>query len=155
MERQLCRDAILPMPVICEVPCSKDCVLSPWTPWSLCSHTCSGKNTEGKQTRARSILAYNAGEGRNSRVLYQENKAGSGTLVESDPYGPLNQSLLFYRKILPLILKMSSTKICPHKPTINQSNTTVVLVVQLPVFTTYLICLFFLYLIYKYNVKVK
>ncbi|XP_034456122.1 thrombospondin type-1 domain-containing protein 7A [Hippoglossus hippoglossus] len=63
VERQLCRDAILPMPVVCEVPCPKDCVLSPWTPWSLCSHTCSGKNTEGKQTRARSILAYNAGEG--------------------------------------------------------------------------------------------
>ncbi|XP_074542609.1 thrombospondin type-1 domain-containing protein 7A [Halichoeres trimaculatus] len=63
VERQLCRDAILPMPAICEVPCPKDCALSPWTPWSLCSHTCSGKNTEGKQTRARSILAYNAGEG--------------------------------------------------------------------------------------------
>uniref|UniRef100_A0A7N5ZTZ2 Thrombospondin type-1 domain-containing protein 7A n=1 Tax=Anabas testudineus TaxID=64144 RepID=A0A7N5ZTZ2_ANATE len=63
VERQFCRDAILPMPSICEVPCPKDCALSPWTPWSLCSHTCSGKNTEGKQTRARSILAYNAGEG--------------------------------------------------------------------------------------------
>uniref|UniRef100_A0A3B4C5M3 Thrombospondin type-1 domain-containing protein 7A n=1 Tax=Pygocentrus nattereri TaxID=42514 RepID=A0A3B4C5M3_PYGNA len=63
VDRQLCRDAILPMPVLCEVPCPKDCVLSPWTAWSLCSHTCSGKNTEGKQTRARSILAYNAGEG--------------------------------------------------------------------------------------------
>ncbi|TDH04501.1 hypothetical protein EPR50_G00153140 [Perca flavescens] len=63
VERQLCRDAILPMPAICEVPCPKDCALSPWTPWSLCSHTCSGKNTDGKQTRARSILAYNAGEG--------------------------------------------------------------------------------------------
>ncbi|XP_030267680.1 thrombospondin type-1 domain-containing protein 7A [Sparus aurata] len=63
VERQLCRDAILPMPAICEVPCPKDCALSPWTPWSMCSHTCSGKNTEGKQTRARSILAYNAGEG--------------------------------------------------------------------------------------------
>ncbi|XP_042362737.1 thrombospondin type-1 domain-containing protein 7A [Plectropomus leopardus] len=63
VERQLCRDAILPMPAICEVPCPKDCALSPWTQWSLCSHTCSGKNTEGKQTRARSILAYNAGEG--------------------------------------------------------------------------------------------
>ncbi|CAK6979365.1 thrombospondin type-1 domain-containing protein 7A, partial [Scomber scombrus] len=62
VERQLCRDAILPMPAICEVPCPKDCALSFWTPWSLCSHTCSGKNTEGKQTRARSILAYNAGE---------------------------------------------------------------------------------------------
>ncbi|XP_061738576.1 thrombospondin type-1 domain-containing protein 7A-like [Nerophis ophidion] len=63
VERQLCRDAILPMPVICEVPCPKDCALSPWTSWSLCSHTCSGKNTEGKQTRARSILAYHAAEG--------------------------------------------------------------------------------------------
>ncbi|XP_034016704.1 thrombospondin type-1 domain-containing protein 7A-like [Thalassophryne amazonica] len=63
VERQLCRDAILPMPVMCEVPCPKDCALSPWTTWSLCSHTCSGKTTEGKQTRARSILAYNAGEG--------------------------------------------------------------------------------------------
>ncbi|XP_072304518.1 thrombospondin type-1 domain-containing protein 7A [Eucyclogobius newberryi] len=63
VERQLCRDAILPMPAICEVPCPKDCALSPWTAWTLCSHTCSGKSTEGKQTRARSILAYNAGEG--------------------------------------------------------------------------------------------
>lgn len=64
VERQLCRDAILPMPLICEVPCPKDCALSPWTSWSHCSHTCSGKNTEGKQMRARSILAYNAGEGK-------------------------------------------------------------------------------------------
>ncbi|KAL3983366.1 UV radiation resistance-associated protein [Sarotherodon galilaeus] len=63
VDRQLCQDAILPMPFICEVPCPKDCALSPWSPWSLCSHTCSGKNTEGKQTRTRSILAYNAGEG--------------------------------------------------------------------------------------------
>uniref|UniRef100_A0A8C7Q3G5 Thrombospondin type-1 domain-containing protein 7A n=1 Tax=Oncorhynchus mykiss TaxID=8022 RepID=A0A8C7Q3G5_ONCMY len=63
VDRQLCRDAILPMPVICEVPCPKDCVLSPWSSWSLCSHTCSGKNTEGRQMRARSVLAYSAGEG--------------------------------------------------------------------------------------------
>ncbi|KAG7325780.1 hypothetical protein KOW79_010705 [Hemibagrus wyckioides] len=63
VDRQMCRDAILPMPALCEVPCSKDCVLSSWTSWSLCSHTCSGKNTEGKQTRSRSILAYNAGDG--------------------------------------------------------------------------------------------
>lgn len=34
-----------------------------WSAWSSCSHTCSGKTTEGKQMRARSILAY-AGEGR-------------------------------------------------------------------------------------------
>lgn len=70
VEKQLCRDAILPMPVICEVPCPKDCALSPWTTWSHCSHTCSGKNTEGKQMRARSILAYNAGEGMNSMTAH-------------------------------------------------------------------------------------
>lgn len=74
--RQLCRDAILPMPVICEVPCPKDCALSPWTPWSQCSHTCSGKSTEGKQTRARSILAYNAGEGRRSSHRKKQTAAG-------------------------------------------------------------------------------
>ncbi|KAJ8288081.1 hypothetical protein COCON_G00007400 [Conger conger] len=63
VDRQLCQDAIYPVPIACEVPCPKDCVLSPWSSWSLCSHTCSGKTTEGRQMRARSILAYNAGEG--------------------------------------------------------------------------------------------
>ncbi|MBN3284286.1 THS7A protein, partial [Polyodon spathula] len=62
VDRQLCGDAIYPTPIVCEVPCPKDCVLSAWSKWSSCSHTCSGKTTEGKQTRARSILAY-AGEG--------------------------------------------------------------------------------------------
>ncbi|MGH0170255.1 UNVERIFIED_CONTAM: hypothetical protein FKN15_058997, partial [Acipenser sinensis] len=62
VDRQLCGDAIYPTPIVCEVPCPKDCVLSTWSKWSSCSHTCSGKTTEGKQTRARSILAY-AGEG--------------------------------------------------------------------------------------------
>ncbi|XP_058875549.1 thrombospondin type-1 domain-containing protein 7A-like, partial [Acipenser ruthenus] len=62
VDRQLCGDAIYPTPIVCEVPCLKDCVLSTWSKWSSCSHTCSGKTTEGKQTRARSILAY-AGEG--------------------------------------------------------------------------------------------
>ncbi|KAI1902463.1 hypothetical protein AGOR_G00045030, partial [Albula goreensis] len=63
VDRQLCRDAILPIPVACDVPCPKDCTLSPWTPWSLCSHTCSGKATEGRQTRHRAVLAYSAGHG--------------------------------------------------------------------------------------------
>uniref|UniRef100_A0A8C5N0Q9 Thrombospondin type-1 domain-containing protein 7A n=1 Tax=Leptobrachium leishanense TaxID=445787 RepID=A0A8C5N0Q9_9ANUR len=62
VDRQLCRDAIYPIPIACEVPCPKDCVLSMWSEWSSCSHTCSGKTTEGRQTRARSILAY-AGDG--------------------------------------------------------------------------------------------
>ncbi|XP_069067932.1 thrombospondin type-1 domain-containing protein 7A [Pleurodeles waltl] len=62
VERQLCRDAIFPIPIACDVPCPKDCVLSSWSEWSSCTHTCSGKTTEGRQTRARSIMAY-AGEG--------------------------------------------------------------------------------------------
>lgn len=77
VERQLCRDAILPMPLLCEVPCPKDCALSPWTSWSHCSHTCSGKNTEGKQTRARSILAYNAGEGKSTDILVTQPEEAS------------------------------------------------------------------------------
>nr|XP_020855680.1 thrombospondin type-1 domain-containing protein 7A isoform X4 [Phascolarctos cinereus] len=63
VDRQLCRDAIFPIPVACEVPCPKDCVLSTWSGWSSCSHTCSGKTTDGKQMRARSILAYAGEEG--------------------------------------------------------------------------------------------
>ncbi|XP_040325481.1 thrombospondin type-1 domain-containing protein 7A-like [Herpailurus yagouaroundi] len=63
VDRQLCRDAIFPIPVACYAPCPKDCVLSMWSAWSSCSHTCSGKTTEGKQIRARSILAYAGDEG--------------------------------------------------------------------------------------------
>ncbi|XP_069852689.1 thrombospondin type-1 domain-containing protein 7A isoform X3 [Dipodomys merriami] len=63
VDRQLCRDAIFPIPVACDAPCPKDCVLSAWSAWSSCSHTCSGKTTEGKQIRARSILAYAGDEG--------------------------------------------------------------------------------------------
>ncbi|XP_039199733.1 thrombospondin type-1 domain-containing protein 7A isoform X1 [Crotalus tigris] len=62
VDRQLCRDAIYPVPIVCEIPCPKDCALSTWSRWSSCSHTCSGKTTEGKQMRTRSVLAY-AGEG--------------------------------------------------------------------------------------------
>lgn len=63
VDSSLCSSASPPEPVACEVPCSRDCVLSDWTLWSTCSQTCSSKNVEGKQMRTRSILAYNAGEG--------------------------------------------------------------------------------------------
>ncbi|KAI9533132.1 hypothetical protein NQZ68_025526 [Dissostichus eleginoides] len=62
VDRKLCRSSPAPEPVACEVPCSRDCVLSDWTPWTSCSQTCSSKTIEGKQMRTRSILAYNAGE---------------------------------------------------------------------------------------------
>ncbi|XP_021054219.1 thrombospondin type-1 domain-containing protein 7B [Mus pahari] len=51
-----------PERMACEIPCRMDCVVSEWTVWSSCSQSCSNKNSDGKQTRSRSILAL-AGEG--------------------------------------------------------------------------------------------
>uniref|UniRef100_A0A803TL68 Thrombospondin type-1 domain-containing protein 7A n=1 Tax=Anolis carolinensis TaxID=28377 RepID=A0A803TL68_ANOCA len=48
--------------VTCEVPCAMDCVVAEWSQWSSCSHSCSSKNSEGRQIRTRSILAL-PGEG--------------------------------------------------------------------------------------------
>ncbi|XP_028835225.1 thrombospondin, type I, domain containing 7Ab isoform X4 [Denticeps clupeoides] len=62
VDKKLCRDTLLPLPAACEVPCPRDCTISPWTAWTSCSQTCSSKTVEGKQMRTRSILAYNAGE---------------------------------------------------------------------------------------------
>ncbi|XP_075922309.1 thrombospondin type-1 domain-containing protein 7A isoform X2 [Petromyzon marinus] len=59
---ELCGDPGFPTQLSCLVPCPSDCVLSEWTTWSPCSHTCSSKNAEGKQSRTRSILAF-SGDG--------------------------------------------------------------------------------------------
>ncbi|RXM99292.1 Thrombospondin type-1 domain-containing protein 7B [Acipenser ruthenus] len=52
-----CMDDPPPSPLPCEVPCPMDCVLSYWSAWGGCSHSCSSKNAEGKQSRKRLILA--------------------------------------------------------------------------------------------------
>ncbi|XP_005519659.1 PREDICTED: thrombospondin type-1 domain-containing protein 7B [Pseudopodoces humilis] len=60
----LCSELPHPKVVACEVPCARDCVVSEWSPWSPCSHSCSSKNTEGTQSRSRSILALPAEGGK-------------------------------------------------------------------------------------------
>ncbi|KAK9410588.1 thrombospondin type-1 domain-containing protein 7B [Crotalus adamanteus] len=39
-----------------------DCVVTEWSQWSPCSHSCSNKNSEGRQSRTTSVLAL-PGEG--------------------------------------------------------------------------------------------
>ncbi|XP_014796606.1 PREDICTED: thrombospondin type-1 domain-containing protein 7B isoform X1 [Calidris pugnax] len=60
----LCSDLPRPEVVACEIPCATDCVISEWSPWSPCSHSCSSKNAEGSQSRSRSILALPAEGGK-------------------------------------------------------------------------------------------
>ncbi|XP_015415776.1 PREDICTED: thrombospondin type-1 domain-containing protein 7B-like, partial [Myotis davidii] len=58
----LCPASVPPERTACEIPCRMDCVVGEWTEWSSCSQSCSNKNSDGKQTRSRTILAL-AGEG--------------------------------------------------------------------------------------------
>uniref|UniRef100_A0A8D2MIA5 Thrombospondin type-1 domain-containing protein 7A n=1 Tax=Zonotrichia albicollis TaxID=44394 RepID=A0A8D2MIA5_ZONAL len=60
----LCSELPHPEVVACEVPCARDCVLSEWSPWSPCSHSCSSRNAEGTQSRSRSIVALPAEGGK-------------------------------------------------------------------------------------------
>ncbi|XP_064307109.1 thrombospondin type-1 domain-containing protein 7B isoform X1 [Phalacrocorax carbo] len=60
----LCSELPRPEVVACEIPCATDCVISEWSPWSTCSHSCSSKNAEGSQSRSRSILALPAEGGK-------------------------------------------------------------------------------------------
>uniref|UniRef100_A0A672IN76 Thrombospondin type-1 domain-containing protein 7A n=1 Tax=Salarias fasciatus TaxID=181472 RepID=A0A672IN76_SALFA len=48
----------------CEVACSADCVVGPWSSWSPCSHSCATKTAEGRQSRTRTVLAIPGKEGK-------------------------------------------------------------------------------------------
>ncbi|XP_040460738.1 thrombospondin type-1 domain-containing protein 7B [Falco naumanni] len=60
----LCPQLSHPEVAACEIPCAMDCVISEWSPWSPCSHSCSSKNAEGSQSRSRFILALPAEGGK-------------------------------------------------------------------------------------------
>ncbi|XP_019734334.1 thrombospondin, type I, domain containing 7Ab isoform X2 [Hippocampus comes] len=99
VDESLCSSTPPPDPVACQVPCSRDCVLSDWTPWSTCSQTCSSKTVEGKQMRTRSILAYNAGEGGamcpNSSSLQEVRNCNEHACTvyhwQTGPWGPCSE----------------------------------------------------------------
>ncbi|XP_035379499.1 thrombospondin type-1 domain-containing protein 7B isoform X3 [Electrophorus electricus] len=57
-----CKDDPPPVQVACEIACPGGCVVSSWSDWSSCSHSCTNKNAEGRQSRMRSVLAW-PGEG--------------------------------------------------------------------------------------------
>ncbi|KAJ8267352.1 hypothetical protein COCON_G00125240, partial [Conger conger] len=88
VERQLCRDAILPIPGGCEAACPSDCALSPWSAWSSCSHTCSGKTNEGRQTRHRAVLAYGAGRTSPWGPCIEDSSLSHANSSSSPAHGP-------------------------------------------------------------------
>uniref|UniRef100_A0A3B1IIX4 Thrombospondin type-1 domain-containing protein 7A n=1 Tax=Astyanax mexicanus TaxID=7994 RepID=A0A3B1IIX4_ASTMX len=62
VEAELCEDPPPPAKLACEMACPGDCVVSSWSDWSSCSQSCTSKNSEGRQSRMRTILAL-PGEG--------------------------------------------------------------------------------------------
>ncbi|XP_064167589.1 thrombospondin type-1 domain-containing protein 7B isoform X1 [Anguilla rostrata] len=60
---ELCTEAPPPTQVSCRLSCPRDCVVSSWSDWSPCSHSCTTKNSEGRQSRTRTILALPGGGG--------------------------------------------------------------------------------------------
>ncbi|XP_047666453.1 thrombospondin type-1 domain-containing protein 7B isoform X2 [Tachysurus fulvidraco] len=84
-----------PLQKLCEMPCPEDCVLGEWSSWSSCSHCCSSKQVQGKQTRSRVILAPSGEHGMGclpAPVLQQWRVCGiQGFTVyywETSPWGP-------------------------------------------------------------------
>ncbi|KAG9328950.1 hypothetical protein JZ751_009127, partial [Albula glossodonta] len=77
VDRQLCRDAILPIPVACDVPCPKDCTLSPWTP-------CQCPNSSALQ-ESRSCNAHPC-------TVYHWQASAWGHCIEDTSIASLNSS---------------------------------------------------------------
>ncbi|NXO34104.1 THS7B protein, partial [Locustella ochotensis] len=87
--------------VACEVPCARDCVVSEWSPWSPCSHSCSSKNAEGTQSRSRSILALPAEGGKAcppERALQEQRACNEQLCVhffwEASPWSSCSEDVL-------------------------------------------------------------
>ncbi|KAI4875447.1 hypothetical protein NFI96_000517 [Prochilodus magdalenae] len=57
VEAELCEEDPPPAEMSCEIACPGDCVVSSWSDWSSCSHSCTNKNAEGRQSRMRTVLA--------------------------------------------------------------------------------------------------
>nr|XP_009937046.1 PREDICTED: thrombospondin type-1 domain-containing protein 7B [Opisthocomus hoazin] len=97
----LCSDLPRPEVVACEIPCATDCVISEWSPWSPCSHSCSTKNAEGSQSRSRSILALPAEGGKAcppDRALQEHRACNDHSCVhffwETSPWSPCSEDAL-------------------------------------------------------------
>ncbi|XP_019378020.1 PREDICTED: thrombospondin type-1 domain-containing protein 7B [Gavialis gangeticus] len=101
VSHNFCSELPCPETMACEVPCALDCVVSEWSEWSPCSHTCSSKNSEGKQSRTRSILAL-PGEGGKlcppSRALQEYRFCNDHPCTqfywEASPWGPCSEDTL-------------------------------------------------------------
>ncbi|XP_026503553.1 thrombospondin type-1 domain-containing protein 7B [Terrapene carolina triunguis] len=97
----LCSELLHPETMVCEVPCTMDCVVNDWSEWSSCSHSCSSKNAEGKQSRTKSILAL-PGEGGKPcpphRALQEYRLCNDHICTqlywETSPWGPCSEDTL-------------------------------------------------------------
>uniref|UniRef100_A0A8C0IEL2 Thrombospondin type-1 domain-containing protein 7A n=1 Tax=Bubo bubo TaxID=30461 RepID=A0A8C0IEL2_BUBBB len=101
VSHHLCSELPHPEVVACEIPCATDCVISEWSPWSPCSHSCSSKNAEGSQSRSRSILALPAEGGKAcppDRALQEHRTCNDHPCVhffwETSPWSPCSEDVL-------------------------------------------------------------